>query len=248
MTAPNTDPIDLAPDSDEYRARLDSLFRYAQVGHCVNGVAHDINNLLGAASAYAELVSLDKHLGSEPKRMLGEVVNSAQRCSKLVSALTGIARKDTLHPGIAEPTNILGTLELLLGYTVRAAKVRFEVHRDTVLPSMWCDSPKLIHALTYLVYNAVEAVRDAEKPAVHVAASLSDGHVIFRVKDTGPEIDADVQARMFDDGFTTKTTGDHFGLGLGRARHIAELHGGTLVYAPDTGFTLTVLPGHLAGS
>ena len=44
------------PDSEQCKARLVQLHRYAQVGKCVNGVTHDINNLLGAAMAYAESI------------------------------------------------------------------------------------------------------------------------------------------------------------------------------------------------
>jgi signal transduction histidine kinase len=46
------------------------------------------------------------------------------------------------------------------------------------------------------------------------------------VEDEGPGIPADVQAHMFDTGFTTKTSGS--GVGLAVTRRVIEQHGGAI--------------------
>ena len=48
------EPLD--PQSPEFLARLSRVYRYAQLGRCVNGVTHELNNHHGAVLAYAELV------------------------------------------------------------------------------------------------------------------------------------------------------------------------------------------------
>ena len=62
-------------NSEASRARLMQLHRHAQVGGCVSGIAHDINNLLGAAMAYAELAALDEGVSPDTSRMLEQIVD-----------------------------------------------------------------------------------------------------------------------------------------------------------------------------
>ena len=64
---------------DETREKLARLYRYAQVGHCVSSVTHDVNNFLGAVLAYAELVGLEKNQTPEALRMLGEVMSAVRK-------------------------------------------------------------------------------------------------------------------------------------------------------------------------
>ena len=245
MSTSDPTPAPLDPASEDYWKRLHLLGRYAQVGVCVNGVAHDINNLLGAAMAYAELISLDKNLAPEPKRMLGEVVNSTARCSKLVSILTAVARKDKLYPSITDPARIADSIECLVDYTFRSARIQFKIAVDTALPSMWCDASKLQHALLALLFNAMEAVKGTERAWITLEACRTDDRVEFVVSDSGLPIDEAIREAMFAPGFTTKQGDAHLGLGLSRASEIAALHAGDLQYDPERGFVLTIDARHL---
>ena len=73
---------------------------------------------------------------------------------------------------------------------------------------------------------------------------LSTGHeygtLSVTVEDEGPGIPADVQAHMFDTGFTTKDGGS--GVGLAVTRRVIEQHGGAITVdsAPGKGTRITV--------
>jgi signal transduction histidine kinase len=84
-----------------------------------------------------------------------------------------------------------------------------------------------------------------------VRAGRSGDGVSVEVRDSGPGMDAETLARIFQPFFTTKPKG--MGLGLSISRTIVEAHGGTLSAqsAPGKGSTFRIelpppLPRHTA--
>jgi signal transduction histidine kinase len=53
--------------------------------------------------------------------------------------------------------------------------------------------------------------------------------VKLSVSDTGPGIDPEISAQIFDPYFTTKEVGEGSGLGLAIAKRIIKKHGGEII-------------------
>jgi signal transduction histidine kinase len=68
-----------------------------------------------------------------------------------------------------------------------------------------------------------------------------DGSTILQVADDGPGISEDVNARVFEDFFSTKGS-EGTGIGLLVAQKVAEDHGGKVTFSskPGSGTTFTV--------
>lgn len=230
-------PIDLS--SDDARGRLDRVFRHAQVGRSVSSVTHDLNNYLGAIMAYAELVGMDAGLGADSARMLGEVVNAVKKSSALVASLTDVARKEKPDVRIMDPAQLAERVLDLRRYDLRVANIALETRYADGLPLLSINLPRLQLALMYLVSNAIEALDGRERKKLTVTVcKTADGVAIAFADNAGP-IDEAVRAAMFDAFYTTKGV-DHLGLGLTLAREAVTGHGGTLEYAPETGFTIAL--------
>ncbi len=106
------------------------------------------------------------------------------------------------------------------------------------------DGPLLERAIGNLVENAITYSPRGTRISVRCAAH--DSAAIAEVEDTGPGIDAEHAAHIFDRfyrGDAARTRGSGAGLGLPIARAIAEAHGGTLELAragPGALFRLTL--------
>jgi signal transduction histidine kinase len=118
------------------------------------------------------------------------------------------------------------------------------------------NSTQLRQVVINLIMNAAEALEDqqgfitvtterafSDSPmAVPKMATLPAGeHVRLTVSDTGSGMSPETRARIFDQFFTTKSSGR--GLGLAAVHGIVRSHGGaiTVVSEPGAGSTFEVL-------
>ena len=106
-----------------------------------------------------------------------------------------------------------------------------EIDVDLAGPGPECDadSDLLVGALENLLRNAVEAMPNGGSLSVRtwVESNVSGEHaVVVTVTDSGEGMDARRAERVFDDFYTTKTTGSGFGLAF--VRRVAIAHGGSV--------------------
>ncbi len=113
------------------------------------------------------------------------------------------------------------------------------------LPAIRGDRTRLRQVLGNLIENAVKY--SPEGGEVRVSAAAANGEVRIAVRDTGPGIPRDHQARIFEKFGRVDVPGASkpgTGLGLFIARSIAEAHGGSLDVSsgaePGSTFTLTL--------
>jgi len=99
------------------------------------------------------------------------------------------------------------------------------------------DRDRLFQAMANLVGNALKAT--TQGGLVIGARSLDEREVVFWVRDTGPGIPADQQARLFEPYWRGQSTYKGAGLGLAITRGIVGAHGGRvwLESAPGSGTT-----------
>lgn len=232
---------EMAPNADsaDEIQRLTRLFRYAQVGRCVSSVTHDVNNLLGAISAYAELVNLDENLGSESRRMLREIVSGVTRCSDLIGALTSVARKERKDLLIVTLSRLIDKVLDLRRYDIRVARIKLEMDLDESIPAGEFDKARIELAFLYLVSNAIEALETVGRKEIKVTTRARGDLSEVAIWNSSLPIDESVAQRMFEPFYSTHPE-THLGLGLHLAREIARASGGTLEYDPQRGFVMSL--------
>ena len=70
---------------------------------------------------------------------------------------------------------------------------------------------------------------------VRIETEGKEGQVEIRVRDTGPGIPKDIQARLFEPFFTTKPAGKGTGLGLSVSYGILKDHKGDIIVDSEPG-------------
>jgi signal transduction histidine kinase len=103
------------------------------------------------------------------------------------------------------------------------------LQRDENLPIVSADGIQIEQVILNLVRNAVEAMHEAESQdrdlTIHTGSN-SDGDVLVVISDTGPGMDKETLASIFEPFVTTKLEG--MGIGLSLSRSIIERHDGRL--------------------
>jgi signal transduction histidine kinase len=207
------------------RTRL-SEQRMAVVGKLAAGLAHELNNPLGAIVLFAQ-----DALGSVPQDHplalhLGTVLRNAKLCKKTVRDLLEYARQRPPERRTVAVEELLDDVVRTLSQ--RAAAARVTLGRETAPgapPSLQGDPDQLLQVLVNLGLNGIEALEHGGQVTFRCAAA-PEGWLCLEVSDTGPGIAAGDLERIFTEFHTTKPEGT--GLGLTVAKDLVVAHGGTL--------------------
>ncbi len=116
-------------------------------------------------------------------------------------------------------------------------------------PSVLGQPILLQQALLNILYNALDAVANVEKPFVELSVSLISEQVIMEVYDNGAGVSPSMESALFEPFESAPEKVSGMGIGLTLARQIINDHGGSLTYhrksrplhyAPD-GLTVFVI-------
>ena len=198
-------------------------------------MSHELRTPLNAILGYTELMA-DGAYGEPSERMMGilkrleangrhllGLINDVLDLSKIEAGQLVLELSDYSVQDIAQ--TVRSTLEPLAA----DKKLAFKVEMASQLPLGRGDGRRLTQVLINLVGNAIKFT-DAGEVAIKAEANNGSFHV--SVRDTGPGISADDQAKLFqefqqaDNAIAKKKGGT--GLGLAISKRIVEMHGGRI--------------------
>ena len=203
------------------------------------GIAHDFRNLLAVIASALDLA--ERHRGDHDRvdSYLAGARGAADRAAALASRLLALARP-------APPTLRADSLSRLvrdsLPFLTYAAgpRIRLKLELCDELACCAVDPARFGAALLNLVANARDAMPGGGEIVISTATDHSDtagvGFVRVRVSDTGGGIAPEVEARMFEPWFTTKSTAGT-GLGLPQVLRLMTEVGGRLSVATSSAGT-----------
>jgi len=240
--------------AEEQREKLETQLQQAQkmeaIGTLAGGIAHDFNNILGAILGNAEMARGDTLPGTNVADDLDEVIKASHRARELVKQILAFSRQADAECIPLKPANIIREAMKMLRPSMPST---IEIHQE--IASTAClilADPTHIHQIVMnLCTNAFHAMestggrldislQDVElhQEELRKAPDVTPGRFIqMSIKDSGPGIAPEVQAKIFDPYFTTKAVGKGTGLGLSIVHGIVKSYGGfiSLVSEPGKG-------------
>jgi PAS domain S-box-containing protein len=226
------------------RRQLQSQLQQAQkmesLGLLAGGVAHDMNNILGAILGLASA-----HIGSLPpgspvRQALDTICKATDRGGRMVKSLLSFARQAPAEERELDLNEIIQEEIHLLERTT-LARIQLEMRLADDLRPIRGDAGALTHALMNLCVNAVDAMPDGGTLSLQTR-NLGLDWIEVRVQDTGIGMPREVLDKAMDPFFTTKDTGKGTGLGLSLAYSTVKAHRGqiTLQSEPAAGTCVTL--------
>jgi two-component system, cell cycle sensor histidine kinase and response regulator CckA len=215
---------------------LEDQLRAAQrgdvVGRLAGGIAHDFNNILTGILGCCEMLG-DGHLSPRNRTDVNQIRAATLRAADLTRQLLAFGRRQALRRRAVEPGTVLTEVIALLRRTV-PENVDMQLDPSPCEGRVLVDVTQLHQVLTNLVVNAAQAMPEGGKVRIGaVQVSLSAGEVSeeqagqyirFSVDDSGPGVPQELQARIFEPFFSTKSPGQGSGLGLSVVQGIVEQH------------------------
>ena len=111
--------------------------------------------------------------------------------------------------------------------------IAFNFDAPTAIPQIKGDRTKLMQVFLNLFKNAfdsVEAVKKADKK-IFACITVDANTIRVEISDNGIGFDAEIAAKLFNRGYTTKAKGT--GLGLANCKSIIEGHNGEITLSSD---------------
>jgi PAS domain S-box-containing protein len=215
------------------QAELIQAEKMSSIGTLAAGVAHELNNPIGAILLYSHLLLDDTNEGDPVRRNVEKLSTLASRCERIVSGLLDFARPAPPRELETNVNSVLkGSLSVLEGHEL-FHNIDIIWRLNGKLPVLVADPAQLQQAFANVVMNAAEAMEGSGELTIETKPGADPECVLVRISDTGPGIPRELVSRLFDPFFTTKDDGT--GLGLAITYSIVERHNGSIEIESEPG-------------
>lgn len=237
-------------------ARAANAERLALTGQIAAGVAHDVNNLLGAIRGLAEELAADPRLaaGHAP-----EILSQVERGARLMRQMLALAAAQPLAPQLVSLSGAITAIAPLLRRLLgpgRQLLIDLPPRDAAEAHVLRIDPGQLDQVLINLCVNAAAAMGPAGTLRITTGRQLLlrrisfGGHAVppgrylsLVVEDDGAGMPPEVLARVFEPYFTTRRAQGGSGLGLATVLGILRQSGGFIAVhsAPGQGSRFSIL-------
>jgi len=211
--------------------------RCAHVATLAREMAHEIRNPLNAMSMNLEMLEEDLSSRTSPEcaeiaPYLTGIKGEIRRLKDLAENFLSYARPPQLNPDGRDLNRFLEEICVFLQPEAEARKITISRNLDPLLPSVEFDSAQLRQAVLNILSNAQQVVGEGESIGVQTRVS-SGGEIRISISDTGPGMNPEVLANIFQPFYSHREGGT--GLGLPIARRAVEAHGGRIEVESEPG-------------
>jgi DNA-binding LacI/PurR family transcriptional regulator/signal transduction histidine kinase/CheY-like chemotaxis protein len=220
--------------------RMATVQRMESLGILAGGVAHDLNNSLGALVALPDVILStlnDESMAHIPgmtdlRADVESIKVAALRSTQTIKDLLTLGRQGKTSKEVIDLNAVVSAV--MTSATIRTARSRsprmtlsFDPHHQPLV--VHASEAHLSRAVTNLVRNAMDAIPDrgcvtvktlplaVTAPTVGYESIEPGEYAVVRVSDNGTGIAPAEMARVFEPFFTKKRLGDQSGSGLGLA-------------------------------
>jgi C4-dicarboxylate-specific signal transduction histidine kinase len=217
----------------EAQTQLAHVNRVTTMGELSASIAHEVVQPIAAtvnnAQAALHFLNAQPPNLEEARQALGATVKEVNRSTDVIERIRALVkkappRKDALEINEA----ILEVITLTRGEVVKNG-VSVQTQLAEGLPLIQGDRVQLQQVILNLITNAVQAMSAVSEGARELLISTAkdaSGGVLVAVRDSGPGLNPESFAHLFDAFYTTKPGG--MGMGLSICRSIVEAHGGQI--------------------
>lgn len=223
--------------------------KMAAVGSLAAAVAHEINNPLSAIVGIAESISAQQdERGCTKSGSLCQprlILEQATRVMQITRQISEFSVPQSPEPELIDINGLIRSTCGFVSFDRRFRRIELAQTLDPNLPAVLAVADHMVQVMMNLLLNAADAIESTHpsEPTIEVSTQHMPDHIAIHVCDNGGGIAPEIQAKVFDEGFTTKPTGRGSGLGLALCRTLINQTGGTirLESRPREGTTFSII-------
>ncbi len=227
-------------ETKKLQSRLRQSQKMEAIGTLAGGIAHDFNNILAVIIGQTELIQMvhareDEKLGKRAE----ELAKAAYRARDLVAQILTFSRKGDrkrdlllLGPVVKETVKFLrasipSTVDIRMNLDNGGGKILADpIQMHQVIMNLSMNAAHAMGESGGILHIELSEARLEEKMTEFMDVVPPGRYMTLSVSDSGHGIGHELQEKIFDPYFTTKSRGQGSGLGLSVVHGIVKSHGG----------------------
>src|SRR3954447_9275456 len=217
-------------DARQRMVELAHVNRFSTAGEMAAGIAHEINQPLGAILNNTETAKILLESRSPDIKQIKEIVDDIQRdngrASDVVRSLRSFIKKVPLEKKAIDINDQVAETLKFLAPEAKARDIALRSKLNGASLRISGDPIQLQQVFSNLILNGFDATSDATQAekAVTVTTTRNGRFAEISVADTGDGVSEEAAKKVFDPFYSTKDHG--MGMGLSIVRTIVEAHHG----------------------
>ncbi len=224
----------------DLQRRLGESRRSATIGAVTQGIAHNLNNLLGVVIGYVDLIKAYHEKPELVKKNAQHLEDAVNRIVGIIKQLTGLVVKN-------RPPLIRASLARMIESGIRRYQIEYKIDQPITTehanPEVLIDTNVEVFedTLAKLLVNAWESYHDEpdDKRPINIRTEIverpEEGRfALVHIEDRGRGVDPEIKDHAFEPFTSTKHTVG-VGMGLTVARHAMRNLGGEVTLAERAG-------------
>jgi C4-dicarboxylate-specific signal transduction histidine kinase len=231
---------------------LAHVTRLGLMGEMASGLAHEINQPLGAISMYTQAsINLIDAGNTDPAKLAAIAAKTQQqalRAGQIIQRMRDFMKSKPKPQASIDINTLINDAVGLCTAEIKRNNIQLSLELENKLPIVLGDHIQIEQVLINLIRNSIDALQglpEQQARQLNIRSQLTVKHGIqVEVNDNGPGMDSEQQQKILTPFYTSKADG--MGMGLSICRSLMEAHGGTLYFQSQAGvgssfyFTLPV--------
>ena len=225
---------------EQQQDQIQQTSRLVTMGEMASSIAHELNQPLAAISNYTMGLAarLRRSRPGTADEAQEQIIETLDKTAKQAQRAAAVIRRIREFVKRSAPERRHTTVEAILADAVGLAEIAAKRQRVTIatrvapgLPVLNVDPILIEQVLLNLMKNGIDAMKDEPRRGLTLSVARRGDQIEFAVADQGPGLSLEMESRLFEPFYTTKSEG--MGMGLNICRSIIESHAGRLWVEPN---------------
>ena len=173
-------------------------------------IAHEIRNHLSICELYTQVIRKNLEKENIHNTSVENALGCIEKSLKIISnSLLDLKSLDNFNPKHCDLKSIIKESIELSKIYASGKEIDFSCIIDKSA-DIYVDENKFLACLVNIIKNAIEAIENRGK--INISTDITKDTAYIKVSNNGKEIPKEKQQLIFEEGFTTKTTGNGLGL------------------------------------
>ncbi|MDF1795736.1 MAG: PAS domain S-box protein [Coxiellaceae bacterium] len=221
----------------QHQLQLAHAARMNTLGEMTAGIAHEINQPLGAIVNYTRgCIRRLNSKNADPDALIPaitEVSKQAERAAQIILRLRRFAKKGEMKQTETDINEVVRESISFLQPEISQHDIILRKKMSRTLVTIQADKIQLEQVVVNVIKNAIDALStfDTDQRRIYIQTSMpNEADIEILIHDFGPGFKNDELSHIFQPFFTTKEEG--LGVGLAISQTIIEAHGGRITATP----------------